>query len=77
MIKKIWSWMTQFSHAYAIATILVVVVCLSLNGMNDAIVILEPNTLIRRLEIGSGIVSLVIMIINFFGKFGDMAEGKW
>lgn len=69
--------MTQFSHAYAIATILVVVVCLSLNGMNDAIVILEPNTLIRRLEIGSGIVSLVIMIINFFGKFGDMAEGKW
>lgn len=72
--QKIWDWLTMFSNSFAIATILVVVLSLSFNGFDKAHVILEFNELIRRLEIGGGIVSLIVITINWFDKLGAMAR---
>lgn len=72
--KTLWNWLTQFANSYAIATILVVVVSLSFNGFDKAIVILEHNTLIRRLEIVGGIISFIVLLINYFSKWMEMAE---
>jgi len=74
--QKLWDWLTQFSTAYAIGTILVVVLSLCLNGFDKAHVILEFNPIIRRLEIWGGILSFFVLLINFFNKFGMMAEGR-
>ena len=73
-MKTIWNWLTQFAHSYAIATILVVIVSLWLNSHNQPLVILEMNDLIRKLEIIGGIISLIVIGINFFTKWGRMAE---
>jgi len=72
--KKLWNWLTQFSIAYALATILIVILSLYFNGFDKAHIILEFNPLIRRLEIFGGIISFVVLFINFFIKFGKMAE---
>lgn len=70
---KIWDWSVQFSMSYAIATIIVVVASLSLNGFNKAHVILEYNPIIRTAEIVAGIFSIVVLGINYFIKFDRMA----
>jgi len=74
--QKIWDWLTQFSIAYALGTILVVVCSLWFNGFDKAHIILEFNPFIRRLEIWGGVLSLIVLIINFFIKFGMMAEKR-
>jgi len=76
MNKKniLWSWLTQFASAYAIATILIVVLSLSFNGFDKAHIILEFNPLVRRLEIWAGVISLVVIVVNFFIKWGKMGE---
>ena len=72
--RHYWDWLTQFSTAYAIGTILVVVCSLWFNGFDKAHVILEFNPFIRRLEIWGGVLSLFVLVVNFFVKWGRMAE---
>jgi len=72
--KPYWDWVTQFSIAYAIATILIVIISLYFNGFDKAHVILEFNPLIRRIEIWGGMLSIIVLIVNFFTKWGKMAE---
>jgi len=72
--RRYWDWLTQFSLAYAIGTILVVIYSLYFNGFDKSHVFLEFNPLIRRLEIWGGMLSLVVLVVNFFVKFDRMAK---
>ena len=73
---KVWDWLTQFSMSYAIGTILVVTYCLWFNGYDKVHVFIEFNSLIRNFEIIGGIISLVVLLANFFSKLGAMAERR-
>jgi len=72
--NKIWDWLTQFSIAYALGTILVVTYCLWFNGYDKIHVFIEFNPYIRNAEIIGGVISFFVLLINFFSKWGEMVE---
>ena len=72
----IWNWLTQFATAYSLAAIFVIVCSLLFNGFDKAHIILEFNLCIRMFEIIAGILSFVVLSINFFIKFCRMAENE-
>jgi len=76
LMKSVWDWMTQIAMAYALATILCVVFSLMFNATDKALLILENDPFIRRIEIWGGIFSFVVLLVNFFIKFGMMAERR-
>ncbi len=76
LTKTSWDWMSQVAMAFALATVGCVIFSLMFNVGGQALVIIENNPFIRRIEILGGIYSFVVLLINFFIKFGMMAERR-
>jgi len=72
--KILWDWLTQISYAYAIGTILIVILSLIFNGYDKIHIFIEYNPLIRFLEVFGGIFSVTILFINFFRRWEEMCK---